>query len=120
MASITIRNLDDNIKAKLRIQAAQHGLSMEQEAREILRTSLDKPANSEGTFLQRIRARFAGYDLDAVKQARTYLMPFPPSSPCVALMKDGQVVHMIERHMIEGRSAQMIAANLAQAFEQFC
>ena len=63
---------------------------------------------------------FAGYDLDAVKQARTYLMPFPPSSPCVALIKDGQVVHMIERHMIEGRSAQMIAANLAQAFEQFC
>jgi putative YphP/YqiW family bacilliredoxin len=63
---------------------------------------------------------FAGYDVDAVSQARTYLMPYPPSSPAIALLKDGQLVHMIERHMIEGRSAQMIAANLNQAFEQFC
>lgn len=67
MASITIRNLDDNIKAKLRIQAAQHGLSMEQEAREILRNSLDKPANSEGTFLERIRSRFAGYNIEQLQ-----------------------------------------------------
>lgn len=63
---------------------------------------------------------FAGYDVDAVKQARTYLMPYPPSSPAIALLKDGQVVHMIERHMIEGRPAQMIAQNLMQAFEQHC
>ncbi len=70
MASITIRNLDDSIKAKLRIQAAQHGLSMEQEAREILRNSLEKPANSAGTFLERIRSRFAGYHLDD--------LPIPP------------------------------------------
>ena len=63
---------------------------------------------------------FAGYDTDAVKQARSYLLPYPPSSPCIALMKDGQVVHMIERHMIEGRPAQMIAASLMQAFEQHC
>ncbi len=63
---------------------------------------------------------FAGFDTDAVKQARTYLMPYPPSSPCIALLKDGQLVHMIERHMIEGRSAQMIAANLQGAFEQYC
>lgn len=63
---------------------------------------------------------FAGYDVDAVQQARTYLLPYPPSSPAIALMKDGQLVHMIERHMIEGRSAQMIAANLTQAFEQYC
>lgn len=63
---------------------------------------------------------FAGYDLDAVKQARNYLLPYPPSSPSIALLKDGQLVHMIERHMIEGRSAQMIAANLAAAFEQYC
>jgi len=63
---------------------------------------------------------FAGYDTDAVQKARTYLMPYPPSSPSIALLKDGQVVHMIERHMIEGRSAQMIAANLADAFEQYC
>ena len=63
---------------------------------------------------------FAGFDIDAVKQARTHLMPYPPSSPASALLKDGQVVHMIERHMIEGRPAQMIAANLMQAFEQHC
>lgn len=63
---------------------------------------------------------FAGFDLDAVKQARTYLLPYPPSSPCIALLKDGQLVHMVERHMIEGRSAEMIAANLTQAFEQYC
>lgn len=63
---------------------------------------------------------FAGFDLDAVKQARTYLMPYPPSSPAIALLKDGQLVHMIERHMIEGRPAQMIAANLMQAFEEHC
>jgi hypothetical protein len=63
---------------------------------------------------------FAGFDLDAVKQARNYLLPYPPSSPCIALLKDGQLVHMVERHMIEGRSAEMIAANLMQAFEQHC
>ena len=63
---------------------------------------------------------FAGFDVDAVKQARTYLLPYPPSSPAIALLKDGKVVHMIERHMIEGRPAQMIAANLMQAFETYC
>ncbi len=63
---------------------------------------------------------FAGYDMDGVKQARNYMLPYPPSSPCIALFKDGQLVHMIERHMIEGRPAQMIAANLLQAFEQHC
>lgn len=63
---------------------------------------------------------FAGFDIDAVKTARNYLMPYPPSSPAIALLKDGKVVHMIERHMIEGRPAQMIAANLVQAFETYC
>ena len=63
---------------------------------------------------------FAGYDTAAVQQARTYLLPYPPSSPCIALLKDGLVVHMIERHNIEGRPAQMIAANLMQAFETHC
>lgn len=63
---------------------------------------------------------FAGFDIDAVKQARNYLLPYPPSSPSIALLKDGQLVHMIERHMIEGRSADMIAANLQAAFDQHC
>ncbi len=63
---------------------------------------------------------FAGFDVEAVQQARTYLLPYPPSSPCIALLKNGELVHMIERHMIEGRSAEMIAANLSEAFQQHC
>ena len=68
----------------------------------------------------RLATSFAGFDIDAVKAARTYLLPYPPSSPAIALLKNGKVVHMIERHMIEGRPAQMIAANLMQAFETYC
>ena len=67
-----------------------------------------------------VTTTFAGFDTEAVSKARTYLLPYPPSSPCIALLKDGHVVHMIERHMIEGRPAQMIAANLLQAFETYC
>jgi putative YphP/YqiW family bacilliredoxin len=63
---------------------------------------------------------FAGFDVDAVKKIREHLMPYPPSSPSIALFKDGQLVHFIERHMIEGRSAQMIADNLLGAFNQYC
>jgi putative YphP/YqiW family bacilliredoxin len=63
---------------------------------------------------------FAGFDIDAVKAARQFLMPFPPSSPCIALLKDGQLVHMIERHNIEGQSAEAIAANLKDAFQTHC
>lgn len=69
----------------------------------------------------RLATSFAGFDVAAVKHAReNYLLPYPPSSPSIALIKDGHVVHMIERHNIEGRSAQMIAANLMQAFETYC
>jgi putative YphP/YqiW family bacilliredoxin len=63
---------------------------------------------------------FAGFDVDAVKQARSYTLPYPPSSPAIALFKDGQLVHFIERHHIEGRSAEMIAQNLIGAFEEYC
>jgi putative YphP/YqiW family bacilliredoxin len=63
---------------------------------------------------------FAGFDVDAVKTLREKLLPYPPSSPSVALFKDGQLVHMIERHHIEGRSAQMIAHNLIAAFDEYC
>jgi putative YphP/YqiW family bacilliredoxin len=68
----------------------------------------------------RLATSFAGFDMDAVKQLRTHLLPYPPSSPSIALFKNGELVHFIERHMIEGRPAQMIAANLADAFEQYC
>jgi putative YphP/YqiW family bacilliredoxin len=63
---------------------------------------------------------FAGYDVDAVKKLREHLLPYPPSSPAIALFKDGQLVHFIERHMIEGRPAQLIAHNLIAAFEEYC
>ena len=63
---------------------------------------------------------FAGYDIDAVKKLRERLLPYPPSSPAIALFKDGQLVHFIERHMIEGRPAQLIAHNLIAAFEEYC
>ena len=63
---------------------------------------------------------FAGYDVDAVSEARKHLAPFPPSSPCVALFKDGELVHMLERHHIEGNPAGAIAANLQAAFDEYC
>lgn len=63
---------------------------------------------------------FAGYDTDAVKKLREHLLPFPPSSPAVALFKKGELVHMLERHHIEGHSPEAIAENLKQAYEEFC
>jgi len=63
---------------------------------------------------------FAGMEADAVNKARAYMLPYPPSSPAMALFKNGKLVHMIERHQIEGRPAQMIADNLIGAFEQYC
>lgn len=63
---------------------------------------------------------FAGMEADAVNKARAYMLPYPPSSPAMALFKDGKLVHIIERHQIEGRPAQMIADNLIGAFEQYC
>jgi putative YphP/YqiW family bacilliredoxin len=63
---------------------------------------------------------FAGVDTDAVAQARKYFLPYPPSSPSVALFKDGKLVHFLERHHIEGGTAQMISDNLAEAYKEFC
>jgi putative YphP/YqiW family bacilliredoxin len=63
---------------------------------------------------------FAGFDLDAIKKLREHLLPYPPSSPAIALFKNGQLVHFIERHQIEGRPAQMIAHNLIAAFDEYC
>ena len=71
-----------------------------------------KPAN--------LTTVFAGVDTDAVAQARKYFLPYPPSSPSIALFKDGILVHFLERHHIEGGTAQMIAANLEAAYDEFC
>ena len=63
---------------------------------------------------------FAGVDFEAVDAARALMVPFPPSSPSMALFKNGELVHMLERHHIEGRSADMIAENLKSAFNEYC
>ena len=63
---------------------------------------------------------FAGFDTEAVAEARKHFAPFPPTSPCVALFKDGELVHKLERHHIEGNPAGAIAANLQAAYEEFC
>ena len=68
----------------------------------------------------RVVTVFAGVAHEATKRAREYMLPYPPSSPSIALFKDGQLVHIIERHHIEGRPAQLIAANLMGAFEEHC
>jgi putative YphP/YqiW family bacilliredoxin len=63
---------------------------------------------------------FAGVDKDAVDAARQHMFPFPPSSPSIALFKNGELVHMLERHHIEGRPAELIADNLKDAFNEYC
>jgi putative YphP/YqiW family bacilliredoxin len=63
---------------------------------------------------------FAGVDKDAVAKAREFTLPYPPSSPSIALFKDGELVHFIERHHIEGRNAQMIGQHLLEVFDEYC
>ena len=63
---------------------------------------------------------FAGQDLEATAEARKFTLPYPPSSPSIALFKDGKLVHFIERHQIEGRSADIIAEHLKGVYEEFC
>lgn len=68
----------------------------------------------------RLLTVFAGVDQAATAKAREYLLPYPPSSPSIALFQDGKLVHFLERHHIEGRSAEIIAANLRLAFDRYC
>ena len=76
-------------------------------------TQFDKKVDTFATV-------FAGQDISAVAKAREYMAPFPPSSPAIAVFKDGKLVHCIERHHIEGRSAEMIADNLKDCFDNIC
>ena len=69
---------------------------------------------------ENLTTAFAGFDTDAVNKVREHLLPYPPSSPAIALFKNGELVHFIERHQIEGRPAQMIAKNLIAAFDTYC
>jgi putative YphP/YqiW family bacilliredoxin len=71
-------------------------------------------------ILKQLTTTFAGVDRDAVEHARKYMLPYLPSSPSIALFKDGKLLHMIECHHIEGRTANMIADNLKMAFEEYC
>lgn len=86
--------------------AARPGIKM------ALEKSAKKPAN--------LLTVFAGVDKEATQKAREYTLPFPPSSPSIALFKDGELVHFIERHHIEGKTANMIADHLQMAFTEFC
>lgn len=79
-----------------------------------------KMAATHSKTPDRMITAFAGNDVEAVNKARGLMAPFPPSSPSMALFKNGELVHMIERHHIEGRQADMIADNLKGAFDEFC
>jgi putative YphP/YqiW family bacilliredoxin len=84
-----------------------------------LRPGVKLSLNNEKTPAQ-LYTVFAGVDTEATQQARNYFLPFPPSSPSVAMFKDGKLVHFLERHNIEGVTAAMIAENLAAAYDEFC
>jgi hypothetical protein len=68
----------------------------------------------------RLTTTFAGFDVDAINQVRKHLLPYPPSSPAIALFKDGELVSIVERHQIEGRPAQVIAQHLISVFNEHC
>ena len=79
-----------------------------------------KAAVQNGKHPDKLTTVFAGVDTEAVEKTRSYLLPYPPSSPSIGLFKDGKLVHFLERHHIEGRPAEMIDENLKEAFEEYC
>lgn len=84
-------------------------------ARPGVRMSLDNPKHPD-----KLVTVFAGQDLEATAEARKFTLPYPPSSPSIALFKDGKLVHFVERHQIEGRNAQVIAEHLKEVYDEFC
>ncbi|MBS9525183.1 BrxA/BrxB family bacilliredoxin [Litoribacter ruber] len=85
-------------------------------ARPGVRSALEKSSKKPST----LATVFAGNDTEAVKKVREYTLPYPPSSPAMALFKDGELVHFLERHHIEGRNAQLIGDHLVEVFEHYC
>ncbi|MGZ3930869.1 MAG: BrxA/BrxB family bacilliredoxin [Bacteroidia bacterium] len=79
-----------------------------------------KMSLSHGKTPSKLTTVFAGFDGDAVAQARKHFAPYPPSSPSIALFKNGELVHFVERHNIEGRTAQMISDHLKMVYDEFC
>ena len=77
-------------------------------------------ALTHGARPQEVVTVFAGQDVDATARARQYFAEYQPSSPSIALLRDGEVVHFVHRHQIEGRSPQMVAADLTAAFDKYC
>jgi putative YphP/YqiW family bacilliredoxin len=84
------------------------------------RPGVRQSLQGEGKKPGKLTTVFAGFDTEATMQARKYFAPYPASSPAIALFKDGKLVHFVERHHIEGRSADMIAHHLKDTFEEFC
>lgn len=84
------------------------------------RPGVKKAVESSDKKPNHLTTVFAGFDKEAVDMARQYTLPYPPSSPSIALFKDGNLVHFVERHHIEGRTADMIAGHLEQVFEEYC
>jgi putative YphP/YqiW family bacilliredoxin len=84
------------------------------------RPGILKAVSTSAKLPGRLTTVFAGVDREATDKARAYMQPFPPSSPMIALFKDGNLVHIVERRHIEGRSADMIAGNLLAAFDEHC
>lgn len=85
-----------------------------------MRPGVKKAVSMASKLPTHLTTSFAGVDREAVDRARKYMLPYPPSSPSIALFKDGKLMHMVERHHIEGRTADMIAEHLKAAFEEFC
>jgi putative YphP/YqiW family bacilliredoxin len=85
-----------------------------------MRPGVKKAIAESAKLPSKLVTTFAGVDRDAVNRARQYMLPYPPSSPSIGLFKDGKLMHMIERHHIEGRTADMIAQHLKMTFEEFC
>jgi putative YphP/YqiW family bacilliredoxin len=84
------------------------------------RPALKEALSSSPSLPNQMVTVFAGVDKEAVEQARHYTLPYPPSSPCMALFKDGELVHFIERHQIEGNNATTIAEHLRKVFALYC
>lgn len=76
--------------------------------------------NNSGKKPDQLATVFAGVDKEATAKAREFTLPYPPSSPSIALFKDGKLIHFVERHHIEGRPAELIGSHLSQVFEEYC
>jgi putative YphP/YqiW family bacilliredoxin len=79
-----------------------------------------KKSLENGKTPAKLTTVFAGFDTEAVQQARKHFAPYPPSSPAIALFKNGELVHFVERHNIEGRNANAIAEHLKAVYDEFC